>query len=80
MIEKDISAGPVVDDQGSLVGLLTESDIMWKGAGGLYWAIDFDIGWDDSQAPECPAWIQVPPWTTTWCLRRSSGRLTCSSF
>lgn len=33
MIEKDISSGPVTDNEGKLVGLLTESDILWKGAG-----------------------------------------------
>ncbi len=33
MIDKDISSGPVVDDDQCLVGVLTESDVMWKGAG-----------------------------------------------
>lgn len=33
MIEKDISGGPVVDSNGHLCGYLTESDMMWKGAG-----------------------------------------------
>ncbi|GAX73092.1 hypothetical protein CEUSTIGMA_g545.t1 [Chlamydomonas eustigma] len=32
MVEQDISSGPVVDHEGHLVGVLTESDVMWKGA------------------------------------------------
>ncbi len=33
MVDKDISGAPVVDDNGRLVGVLSESDLMWKGAG-----------------------------------------------
>lgn len=33
MIDKDVSGGPVVDADGHLVGFLSESDLMWKGAG-----------------------------------------------
>eukprot|EP00798_Chlamydomonas_sp_ICE-L_P027609 gene27609-7246_t len=33
LMEKDISGAPVVDETGKLVGVLSESDIMWKGAG-----------------------------------------------
>jgi CBS domain-containing protein len=33
MIEKDIRSGPVIDNDGKLLGLLTESDMLWKGAG-----------------------------------------------
>ncbi|KAG1661190.1 hypothetical protein FOA52_005996 [Chlamydomonas sp. UWO 241] len=33
MIEKDVPGGPVVDDDGNLIGVLTEDDLMWKGAG-----------------------------------------------
>jgi CBS domain-containing protein len=29
----DVSGAPVVDAEGALVGVLTESDIVWKGAG-----------------------------------------------
>lgn len=33
MLDKDISGAPVVDAKGKLVGILSESDVIWKGAG-----------------------------------------------
>jgi CBS domain-containing protein len=33
LLEKDISGVPVVDKNGKLVGVLSESDLIWKGAG-----------------------------------------------
>jgi CBS domain-containing protein len=33
MLDANVSGAPVVDDQGSLVGVLTEADVIWKGAG-----------------------------------------------
>lgn len=33
MLDKEISGAPVVNDAGELVGILSESDLMWKGAG-----------------------------------------------
>lgn len=33
MLDNNISGAPVVDDEGRLVGILSESDIIWKGAG-----------------------------------------------
>lgn len=33
MLEKNISGGPVVDASGALVGIISESDVIWKGVG-----------------------------------------------
>jgi hypothetical protein len=33
MIEQDFTGGPVVDQAGSLVGFLSEDDLIWKGSG-----------------------------------------------
>lgn len=33
LLEQDISGAPVVDASGKLVGVLSESDLIWKGAG-----------------------------------------------
>lgn len=33
MLDNKISGAPVVDDAGHLVGILSESDLLWKGAG-----------------------------------------------
>lgn len=33
MLDADVSGAPVVDDDGHLVGILSESDVIWKGAG-----------------------------------------------
>ena len=33
LLEKDVSGAPVVDAAGKLVGVLSESDLIWKGAG-----------------------------------------------
>jgi CBS domain-containing protein len=30
MLDANVSGAPVVDDQGSLVGVLTEADVIWK--------------------------------------------------
>lgn len=33
MLEADVSGAPVVDGEGKLVGVLTDKDLIWKGAG-----------------------------------------------
>mmetsp|Transcript_16109 Transcript_16109/g.34856 ORF Transcript_16109/g.34856 Transcript_16109/m.34856 type:complete len:136 (+) Transcript_16109:350-757(+) len=33
MLDQDISGAPVINAQGKLVGMLSESDVIWKGAG-----------------------------------------------
>lgn len=33
MLDADVSGAPVVDAEGRLVGVLTEKDLIWKGAG-----------------------------------------------
>mmetsp|Transcript_15299 Transcript_15299/g.38140 ORF Transcript_15299/g.38140 Transcript_15299/m.38140 type:complete len:210 (-) Transcript_15299:322-951(-) len=33
LLEKDVSGAPVVDESGALLGVLSESDLIWKGAG-----------------------------------------------
>lgn len=33
LLANDISSAPVVDSSGKLVGILSESDLLWKGAG-----------------------------------------------
>lgn len=33
LLDADVSGAPVVDDEGRLVGVLSEKDIIWKGAG-----------------------------------------------
>jgi CBS-domain-containing membrane protein len=30
LLDQDISGAPVVDDEGNLVGILSESDLIWK--------------------------------------------------
>lgn len=41
LLENKVSGVPVLDDEGSLVGVLTESDLMWKevGAPDSHWVI-----------------------------------------